>query len=120
MKYRTFSDVFELLGEFRKVVNKDSKSYSIVCMEICGDGSGHIEQDSKRLAGFRNAADAYRELEKLIATSTVTRVVLNAQYTAEVTEDGITVGCQEIPFEAVDKLAEAVKEIRSRGRIGKS
>ena len=40
-------------------------------------------------------------------------VVLNGEYTAKVSENGIKVGCQKISFAAFDTLAEAVKKARS-------
>lgn len=45
------------------------------------------------------------------------KVVLNSEYSAEITDAGIRVGCQNFSFAAFDKLAVAIKEFRSNKHI---
>jgi hypothetical protein len=39
-------------------------------------------------------------------------VKLNEEYSAEITSDGIKVGCTTFPFDTFDKLKEAVKDFK--------
>ena len=41
-------------------------------------------------------------------------VNLTSEYTAEVTSDGVVVGCQTIPFEAIDLLIVEIEKVRPK------
>jgi hypothetical protein len=47
------------------------------------------------------------------ATKEVT-IKLNSEYSAIISEDGITVGCQKFPLSIIDDLAKAKKEILNK------
>lgn len=53
-------------------------------------------------------------IEKIISAPIIESFTmqLTNNYEAEVTKDGITVGCQEITFEKFDELSELVKQVR--------
>jgi hypothetical protein len=82
-----------------------------------------IETAEKRLNGHSGSAEENMmgQYDKLPmaefwtmdwGTPDTELVTLNEEYDAEVTAEGITVGCQTFTFEAFDKLAEAVKKMR--------
>ena len=47
-----------------------------------------------------------------VLVGTSPQVVLNNEHTAEVTPDGIKVGCQTFPLSIVDDLVRAVKQVK--------
>jgi hypothetical protein len=78
------------------------------------DQEGQITQWSS-VEGSREywdeiSADVAIDLSPL--TKKAKRVVLNDDYTAEVLEGSVKVGCQTFSFDAVEQLYEAVKEKR--------
>lgn len=123
MEYKTYNDAFELLVKLRSIINA-KHSFKSISMDIFGDGSGNIKAgESEYLAGFSNAAVLCVELQKLIDAESSISVELNDEYSAEVTKDGIKVGCQSIDFEAFDELIKVVEKVRSNDnsdRIGTS
>lgn len=53
------------------------------------------------------------DLMEVLENAKKRMVKLNEEYTAQITKDGIKVGCQTISFEAFENLVKAVKEFKS-------
>lgn len=70
--------------------------------------------DTKEAYSFRGSLENIFEnhvvsLEYFFNIKAPTRVVLNEKYTAEITPEGIKVGCQTFSFETLKELYNAVK-----------
>lgn len=65
-------------------------------------GNTHFDESKGKLVEFKDI---------FVIPPKVKTVVLNSEYTAEVTEDGIKVGCQTFPLDIVDRLVEARDKI---------
>lgn len=73
--------------------------------DICGDSK---KDTTTRVVTL---SELFPFLESLCA---VEKVKLNEEYSAEVTKNGITVGCQTFSFEVFDELALAVAKMRAK------
>ena len=54
------------------------------------------------------------EMVKFLTEGERVVVTLNAEYKAEVTKEGVTVGCQKFPLSVVRELAKAVDKVEGK------
>jgi hypothetical protein len=112
-------EIVDTLQKYKENKQDSTGEYDTPSITIFSDGSGHVdlgdvEETSESFyshgdleAAMEMALEIAQKITKINPT-----VDLNGSYSAEVTENGIEVGCQKISFASFDKLAEVVAKVR--------
>jgi hypothetical protein len=79
-------------------------------------GYPSIAFDNNELSGDLNTEDAVglSEFLEMLVEGSSRIVKLNENYDAEVFSDRVKVGCQDIPFSAIEKLMEAINKQKAK------
>lgn len=78
-----------------------------------------VYTDNKTLGGNAAIRDSGRMVITLsdflkLHAEVVVEVELNKEYTAQVSKDGIKVGCNSFPLSVIDKLVEALNKVEEK------
>lgn len=96
-----------------KVGHTHAKSLQLN-LTISGKMTFHHEDEYSAGGKCFTAFGQETEWVKFASDSDVVTIQLNKAYTAEVSKDGIKVGCQTFPLEVVKQLAAAVKKVSKK------
>jgi len=100
-------------GRSTKIDNVHARSLQ-VNLTTTGRITFHHEEEYSAGGKCFTAFGQETEWVEFASDSDVVKIQLNSDYTAEVSKDGIKVGCQTFPLEVVKQLAAAVKKVSKK------
>jgi hypothetical protein len=110
----TIVDLFKIIDQIRE---RNEDDFSDAVLVFTEEFSGYLQDNH----GGENAnwydmtgglEKAKVNLQRLLDEQPVKETVTIGDYDAEITEDGITVGCQDFSFDELDRLMEAANRVR--------